>query len=198
MSTLPCSYENFLCQFNVAQKLWGMEPSPILRNGKQKQRGPCNQTNASTWIFHDFIWMFPKIGIPPNHPILIGFSIKNHPFWGTTIFGNTHMTSLLKISTSLHKMPPPMSVLGFQVHPQICHAAGRKHGCESWAAGSSRTKNMVLPNIYWTTRWYFWNASPSSVQPINGRGTTNIFLAPENRPSQNESSIPTIHFQVLC
>jgi len=31
-------------------------------------------------------WMFPKIMVPPNHPILIGFSIINHPFWGTTIF----------------------------------------------------------------------------------------------------------------
>ena len=37
-------------------------------------------------------WMFPKIGVfPPNHPILIGFSIINHPFWGIPIFGNTHM-----------------------------------------------------------------------------------------------------------
>ena len=34
-------------------------------------------------------WMFPKIVVPPNHPILIGFSIINHPFWGTLIFGNT-------------------------------------------------------------------------------------------------------------
>ena len=37
--------------------------------------------------------MFPKIGVPPNHPFLIGFSIINHPFWGPTpIFGNTHKT----------------------------------------------------------------------------------------------------------
>ena len=28
---------------------------------------------------------------PPNHPILIGFSIRNHRFWGTSIFGNTRM-----------------------------------------------------------------------------------------------------------
>ena len=27
----------------------------------------------------------------PKSCILIGFSIINHPFWGTTIFGNTHM-----------------------------------------------------------------------------------------------------------
>ena len=25
--------------------------------------------------------------------ILIGFSIINHPFWGTPIFGNTHISS---------------------------------------------------------------------------------------------------------
>ena len=37
-------------------------------------------------------WMFPKIVVPPNHQFyLIGFSIINHPFWGTPIFGNTQM-----------------------------------------------------------------------------------------------------------
>ena len=37
------------------------------------------------------IWMFPKTVVPSNHPILIGFSIINHPFWGSPIFGNTHI-----------------------------------------------------------------------------------------------------------
>ena len=36
------------------------------------------------------IWMFPKSGTPKSS-ILIGFSITNHPFWGTPIFGNTHI-----------------------------------------------------------------------------------------------------------
>ena len=27
----------------------------------------------------------------PKSSILRGFSIMNHPFWGTSIFGNTHM-----------------------------------------------------------------------------------------------------------
>ena len=27
----------------------------------------------------------------PKSPISIGFSIINHPFWGTPIFGNTHI-----------------------------------------------------------------------------------------------------------
>ena len=38
--------------------------------------------------FSGAIWMFPKIvGFPPKSSILIGFSITNHPFWGTPIFG---------------------------------------------------------------------------------------------------------------
>ena len=30
----------------------------------------------------------------PKSSILIGVSIINHPFWGTTIFGNTHMKNM--------------------------------------------------------------------------------------------------------
>ena len=32
-------------------------------------------------------------GTPQNHPIKIGFSIINHPFWDTPIFGNIHITN---------------------------------------------------------------------------------------------------------
>ena len=31
----------------------------------------------------------------PKSSILIGFSIINHPFWDTSIFGNTHMQSFI-------------------------------------------------------------------------------------------------------
>ena len=31
----------------------------------------------------------------PKSSILIGFSIINHPFWGTTIFGNTYIPGTL-------------------------------------------------------------------------------------------------------
>ena len=36
----------------------------------------------------------PKIRlsrVPPKSLILIGFSVMSHPFWGTPIFGNTHI-----------------------------------------------------------------------------------------------------------
>ncbi len=35
----------------------------------------------------------------PNSSILIGFSIINHPFWGTPIFGNTHIQIPRTINT---------------------------------------------------------------------------------------------------
>ena len=41
----------------------------------------------------DGIWVFPKIMVPPNHPILIGFSIIFTIHFGgfPPIFGNTHI-----------------------------------------------------------------------------------------------------------
>ena len=57
--------------------------------------------------------MFPKIVVPPNHPYLIGFSILNHPFWGTPIFGNTHICFGAKFKHSPHQpcQRPPSIVV---------------------------------------------------------------------------------------
>ena len=60
------------------------------------------------------IWVFPKIGVPPKSSILIGFSIINHPFWGTPFFGNTHMIQIWWGSASFNTgwgfLPPPSDV----------------------------------------------------------------------------------------
>ena len=43
-------------------------------------------------------WMFPKIvGFPPKSSIFIGFSIVNHPFWGSPIFGNAQILDLFLV-----------------------------------------------------------------------------------------------------
>ena len=44
-------------------------------------------------------WRWKYMGVSenrgtPKSSILIGISIINHPFWGTTIFGNTHMYNI--------------------------------------------------------------------------------------------------------
>ena len=44
------------------------------------------------------IWMFPKIvgSFPPNHPLNNRvFHYFHHPFWGTTIFGNTYLQGFI-------------------------------------------------------------------------------------------------------
>ena len=60
----------------------------------------------------------------PKSSILIGFSIINHPFWGTTIFGNTHINQpcfcgggdvvfLLKVQYSILKSLISTCVLSY-------------------------------------------------------------------------------------
>ena len=54
------------------------------------------------WIA--YIYNYVHLGVSknsgtPKSSILIGFSIINHPFWGTPIFGNTHDTSYLCMYT---------------------------------------------------------------------------------------------------
>ena len=53
---------------------------------------------------HEYYWVFPKIGVPPKHPTLIGFSIINHPFWGIPIFGNTLLLMVQK--SGVHQLRP--------------------------------------------------------------------------------------------
>ena len=40
----------------------------------------------------------------PKSSILVGFSIINHPFWGTTIFGNTHISIYTCMSTPARRV----------------------------------------------------------------------------------------------
>ena len=40
----------------------------------------------------------------PKSSISIGFSIINHPFWGTPIFGNTHICIYIYSSTHIYNL----------------------------------------------------------------------------------------------
>ena len=62
-------------------------------------------SSSTRWLF-DVIWMFSKIvGFPPKSSILIGFSIINHQFWCTTIFGKTMKNHLVY---NYNNNPTPM------------------------------------------------------------------------------------------
>ena len=88
-------------------------PVPAIHRGVSQENSKNDPTENATYdLFHSFSWTFgrrsgcsPKkknttkwkyMGVSKNRGTpkssnLIGFSIINHPFWGTTIFGNTHI-----------------------------------------------------------------------------------------------------------
>ena len=57
----------------------------------------------------------------PKSSILIGFSIINHPFWGTPIFGNIHIMTPLQVVFFFEKA----EVFGvFRAVPEMFDAIG--------------------------------------------------------------------------
>ncbi len=58
-------------------------------------------------LFMPYLGVFKNRGGPPKSSILIGFSIMNHPFWGTTIFGNTHLEVTFSPSKRDHVFTHP-------------------------------------------------------------------------------------------
>ena len=75
--------DNFVC--------WS---SAIPRSNRR--RIPNSSTDlTSTYPSREYCDIYIYMGVSENSgtrksSILIGFSIKNHPFWGTSIFGNPH------------------------------------------------------------------------------------------------------------
>ena len=74
----------------------------------------------------------------PKSSILIGFSIINHPFWGTPIFGNTHMHLFKRKKTPF----PPW--LSFQLRCPTTAGRSlhkRKTKASNWQAAAVGTHN---------------------------------------------------------
>ena len=83
--------------------------------------------------------MFPKIvGFPPKSSISIGFSIIKHPFWGTPIFGNTHILqneSLKEYSNTVDGRNPALAGM-YKTHVN--------HGIKDLSTGAGfQPKNSV-------------------------------------------------------
>ena len=70
----------------------------------------------------------------PKSSILIGFSIINHPFWGTPIFGNTHMA--IKVSLCQNANPHMWS-------------KGKKRVKKSSLKGKSAKRDLFFSNWWW-------------------------------------------------
>ena len=102
---------------------------------------PTNMGNPPWELINprSHIWMFPKIvGFPPKSSILIGFSIINHPFWGTIIFGNIHIkqtfgaqgTRMSHWLTSPHVTTSPTSRTAAQAPSADDTTCWKQGGCQ--------------------------------------------------------------------
>ena len=60
-------------------------------------------------LYHHYMGVSENSGTPKSS-MLIGFSIINHPFWGTPIFGNTHICFVNKLCN-----PPTMLKVGHRL-----------------------------------------------------------------------------------
>ena len=71
-------------------------------------------------VYHTRIWLFPKIEVPPNHPFMDGFSLINHPFWGTPMTMETPYPN-----SWMHSVLLDLWCRFFQKFPQIRMCSGR-------------------------------------------------------------------------
>ena len=87
-------------QANWIKLNWIISPKGPGSKHKESVKSPTSQQDVS------------ENSGTPKSSILIGFSIINHPFWGTPIFGNTHMN-----------LPPTKQLRSFFGHFWLCKEA---------------------------------------------------------------------------
>ena len=99
--TSPCDKTLALCSGRTISRendhaqifhehLWIFRPSLLCGQWQAKSVQKLGRLN----FYFSFYMGVSKNRGTPKSSILIGFSIINHPFWGTFIFGNTHMLSI--------------------------------------------------------------------------------------------------------
>ena len=64
--------------------------TPVCLGGLEQKKSDFNHL-FENWVTQNSHMGVSKNNGTPKSSILIGFSIINHPFWDTLIFGNTHI-----------------------------------------------------------------------------------------------------------
>ena len=78
--------------FDVAKNHSALKLGCLISASSSSEPGesPVNRSCGSFCVLMSEMVVSENSGIPKSS-ILIGFSIINHPFWGSSIFGNTFM-----------------------------------------------------------------------------------------------------------
>ena len=101
ISSLPNGDGHFVV---IAYQRGGLEGNlrGLLDNPRQSQLNVEGLRHKSTAKWNEQMDVSENSGTP-KLSILIGFSIINHPFWGTPIFGNTQMFIYIYRSLSIYR-----------------------------------------------------------------------------------------------
>ncbi len=120
----------------------------------------------------------------PKSSILIGFSLINHPFWGTTIFGNTHLNSAGKKNTP--KMPKVYSSTS-HCQPQGLRTKRRFSFASSCVDASKHGTTWVLKI---PDRFFWWRTKtiPEKDWMIFSSLTTSYLFSPTSKGRSYETS----------
>ena len=157
---------------------------------KRMWNGPGRKWALQPAIEVFFRWMFPKmVGFPPNHPIWIGFSIINHPFWGTPIVGNIQIVGAIDLNVSL-------SSRGMSLNLDLwCEDVEKKPSKDVWVC-------FTFSHLFWeTTRR---KVLTTYIAPKNDGPWKRIFLSTMETARLEEVSnalgfgIPKKQFQDWC
>ena len=111
------------------------------------------QIHSTTWDLRP--WIYQHMGVSknrgtPKSSILIGFSIRNHPFWGPTpIFGNTHVDISISISvTNTIDLSSSLQVICSRCsrHYVFFYGIGHKRGImDTWI---TCLNNVYMSSLY--------------------------------------------------
>ena len=115
----------------------------------------------------------------PKSSILIGFSIVNHPFWGTHIFGNTQMENIVFrnfTSQPLQKIRHRRFQRGVRMddHLRFHLRPYRIHGNIMATAALYMSESCAFVCISWFHQLLRLDASPYKFQPQIAHGEPTI------------------------
>ena len=114
----------------------------------------------------------------PKSSILIGFSIINHPFWATPIFGNTHITMVIVSPNAIVETPGPAEpmpeeLLSSMARRHLSHLSMPwKHSTLMERSSSQATTltQGATPQDIATLQLYYQNPPPLQPPPSWARG----------------------------